>query len=482
MNVLFCSSEVSPFVKVGGLADVVGSLPIALKRLGVDARVLIPRYEHLATNPILKPTGLTFTVEAAGKAEKVRIFETTLPDSDIIVYLLENETYLSHGSVYNQHGTDDPFLEISRFLFFSRAAVTAIKKLDWTPDVLHCHDWCTALLPSFAKLEKTLAATPTLVTIHNLAHQAVWNDGDIFKFLGEGSRALDNFSKRDSRGDFNFLQQGVLNATGVNTVSPTYAKEILTHEYGERLENDLRSRQSSLVGILNGIDINIFNPATDPAIRVHYTSETIEKKRENTLALHERCGFPPDASVPTFAFIGRLAEQKGTDLLVEISERLVQAGARLVVLGTGLENLEKTLTKLAEQFPHQVYCRIGFDAAFAQLIYAGADALLMPSKFEPCGLGQLIAMRYGTVPIVRSTGGLKDTVTDVTDDPKGGTGFTFTKFSADALWRSVSAALKYYADRQAWHELARRGMQQDHSWDASAREYINLYEHLDSKK
>jgi len=476
MNVLFVSAEVTPFAKVGGLADVVGALPIALERIGVDVRILMPRYEHLTNLTPMTVAIDHVDVEVDGGIERVRVHRATLPNSRVTVYFLENQTYISQGPIYDERGTADPFIELKRFLFFSKAAVTVIAKLNWRPDVIHCHDWHTALIPSLSGIIRGTVGINTVLTIHNLAHQGVWNAADILKFLKLSEADHQNFRTRDRRGDFNLMQQGLLAASAVTTVSPTYAKEILTPEYGEGLDSDLKRKRPSVIGILNGIDTERFDPSNDPAIRIRYDVVAPGKKRENTLALHERCGLKPNAEVPTFAFIGRLAEQKGLDLILASQKLLLQNGARLIVLGTGMPEIERQLAELAKARPDQVYCKLGFDAKLAQQIYAGADMLLMPSKFEPCGLGQMVAMRYGTVPIVRSTGGLKDTVPDADADPKNGLGFNFTTYSTRAFQSAIRRARTAFADRTAWDALILRCMRQDLSWQRSAHAYLKLYE------
>ncbi|MBI5404886.1 MAG: glycogen synthase [Candidatus Kerfeldbacteria bacterium] len=478
MNILFISAEATPLAKAGGLADVVGALPLALRKLGVDVRIMMPRYEVLGGNPILETIIERVPVEVGGQIYDVRVHRGRLPDSDVDVYLLENETFLSHGPIYNEHGQTDPFFEMQRFLFFSKAALTVIPELNWTPDILHCHDWHTGIVPSLASIMRGTVGMQTVVTIHNLAHQGVWKATDVLGFLGFSEKDHDRFALRDRRGDFNLLQQAIRSASVVNTVSPTYATEILTPEYGEGLEEELRSKQPPVKGILNGIDTTHFDPATDHRIRVQYDRTSIERKRENTLALHELCGFTPSLERMTFGFIGRLTEQKGVDLILQAQDAILKNGSRLIVLGTGMPEIEQALGELAKRYPDQVYCKLGFDAAFAQQLYAGSDALLMPSKFEPCGLGQMVAMRYGTIPIVRATGGLADTVPDVTSDPTRGLGFSFSPYEAAALSAAIDRAREYFGRPADWTALIQRCMGQDLSWERSARAYLKLYESI----
>lgn len=475
MKVLFVSSEAAPFAKVGGIADVVGALPRALQGLGIDVRVVIPRYSTITPGGGAHVLLRDVAVRANGAAELCTVYETALPDSTIPVYLVENIKYLSRGPIYNEHGDEDPFTELSRFMFFDLSIAAMIPLLGWTPDIVHCHDWHTGLVPALLKIAGRNDIN-SVFTIHNIAHQGVWKAEDVFTFIGAAPTAVPEFKARDPRGDFNLLQQGILGASYVNTVSPEYAREILTPEYGERLETVLKSRKGHLSGILNGIDTTRFNPATDTHLRVRYDTETIKMKLENKLALHEQCGFGADAAVPTYGFVGRLAEQKGVDLIAAITPLFAEENARLIILGTGIPQIEQQLAALAARYPDHLSVKIAFDDIFAQHIYAGADMLLVPSKFEPCGLVQMIAMRYGTPTIVRATGGLKDSVPDVDADPAHGLGFAFSAYTPKALTDAVRRSLASYRDPKRWQRLVHRCMAHDFSWDRSAHSYLALYE------
>lgn len=477
MNVLFASAEVTPFAKAGGLADVVGSLPIALRKFGVDVRIIMPRYEHLSGSPRLDLLLQKIEVAVDGGIELVKLYHARLPGTEVPVYLIENDTYLSHGPIYNQRGTTPLFSELARFLFFSAAVVAVLPQLGWRPSVIHCHDWHTGMLPLLVE-RGSLRDIKTVFTIHNLAHQGVWNAAEVFRFLGLRERDHPNLKERGAHKDLNLLQQGMLGATLVNTVSPQYAQEILTPQFGLGLERSIqkRKRAKEFSGILNGIDTALFNPATDRHIRVRYERNSLAKKTENKKALHELCGFSPDTTIPTFGFIQRLAEQKGIELLAAKSTMFVEAGARLVVLGSGHQRYERLVEGLTAKYPKNIHARIGFDAPFAQHIYAGADMFLVPSKFEPCGIGQMIAMRYGTLPIVHATGGLKDTVPDLDEHPDTGLGFTFSSFTPDAFWGAVERALRVYKNSARWLALMDRCMTADFSWDHPAREYLAVYE------
>ena len=473
MKILFVASEVAPYAKIGGIADVIGALPIALKNLGIDVGVIVPRYERLTETPTLEV--LLHDVEVrVGKTERCTVYRGTLPHSDIPVYFIENIRHLSRGPIYNEHGTGDPFSEMTKFLFFSAAVTSALPLLGWKPHVIHCHDWHTAVVPALLRAMGRQDAR-TLLTIHNIAHQGVWNAHDVTAFLGPMDGGGYLTKHLDGHGDFNALQQGILAATMINTVSPGYAKEILTPEFGEGLDTVLTERKDRTSGILNGIDEEFFNPETDPALRVQYNVHSIEKKIENKLALEEQCGLSTDRRVPVFGFIGRLADQKGIELILKNCEAFARARARVVLLGAGLSDIEHRIRSIVKRYPDTFYAKIGFDSEFAQHIYAGCDFILVPSKFEPCGLVQMIAMRYGTPAIVRATGGLKDSVIDVSDHDRG-LGFVFNDFSPEALWSVVERAISLYRKPDEWRNLMVRCMNQNFTWERSAREYLSLYE------
>jgi len=478
MNVLFAASEVTPFAKAGGIADVVGALPIALQKLGCDVRLIIPRYESLTGSPRLEGVLRDVPVMVDGGEEYCEVFRTTLPDSTIPVYFIENRKYLSRGPIYNEHGQERPFAEMSRFLFFSAAVTAVIPKLGWMPQIVHCHDWHTGMIPTL--LGRTgLNDTKTVMTIHNIAHQGVWNPHDIMGFLGiPETEERYHLDARDARGNFNVLQQGIMNATIVNTVSPTYAKEILTPEFGEGLQNTLNAQQGKLAGILNGINTTRLDPATDQNITARYDRNSLDKKAENKRALQQQCGLKQDPAIPILGFVGRLAGQKGIDLILENCTLMAKAGIQLVLLGTGLPDIEKRVTAATERHPGNVFANLGFDNAFAQRIYAGSDLVLVPSSFEPCGLVQIIAMRYGTPAIVRATGGLKDTVPDADSDPVHGLGFSFDEFTGEALWEAIVRSMRWYKNPTQWRMLITHCMDQDFSWDSSAKKYHALYERI----
>ncbi|MCK4968475.1 MAG: glycogen synthase, partial [Candidatus Aenigmarchaeota archaeon] len=432
MRVLFVSAEVAPLAKVGGLADVVGSLPKALKKLDVDARIIMPAYETIDQEKYaIKLVKKNIKVSFGQVQESVDLLETKLPDSHVKVYLLSNQRYLSKDGVYAQGGT---FAEIQRFLFFSQAVLAIIPALDWQPEIIHCQDWHTGLIPLLLNLyqkNKHLLGIKTLFTIHNLAMQGRWNWSAVMKFLGLTGNEHPNLQVKFNGPygqDIDLIEQGILGADLINTVSKSYAQEILTKQYYQRgLGKTLRQRAKDIVGIVNGIDIESWNPQTDTNICQQYSVKNVRQKKKNKLFLQKKLALLPKQKIPLIGLISRLAEQKGIDLIVSIVGEIVKAGAQLVILGTGNRQLEKKLAEISKQYPGQVSVTLCFDAKLAHQIYAGSDFFLMPSRFEPCGLGQLIAMRYGTVPIVRATGGLRDTIKNVIfkNNKIKGTGFVF---------------------------------------------------------
>jgi len=464
MKVLFVAAEATPLVKVGGLADVIGSLPKALVEMGHDVRVIMPRYGIIndADFP-MSPVIDSFDVEALKMTEAVSLGLTEL-GGGVKVYLVDSDEFRSSTEVY---GKD----ELRRFFLFCRAVLDILHKLDWQPDIFHCHDWHTALIPLWLKRNNYHYAS--IFTIHNLAYQGFFDDN----FLIDAEMEKD-WQLRPADAPvppLNFMSQGILWADMVTTVSETYAREILTPEYGAGLDYLLRYRQERLLGIVNGLDYYEFNPATDAAIPSNYDIATADKRTNNKLALQKRAGLAEDALVPLIGMVSRLDEQKGLDILTASFDSLFQKPeAQMVILGKGREEYHNLLRQAASRYPQQLAVFIDFDDALARLIYAGCDMFLMPSRFEPCGLGQLIAMRYGAVPIVRHTGGLVDTVQELTQDLSKGSGFVFQDYDSEAMLATVRWSINSYRNK-AWRNVVRRIMALDFSWQASAIKYEALY-------
>lgn len=474
LKILFVSSEVSPFAKTGGLADVAGSLPQALVAAGHDIRIAMPRYRPV--NYQMK-TILDFPINMRGKKETAIIRESYIPvkvsecNDKVPIYFIDNYQYFDRDNLYCY------FDEAERFAFFCRAVVEMLPKLDFRPDVIHCNDWQTgpiaALVREQYKSDPFYKDTATIFTIHNLFYQGNYPK-ECLEVLGFG---YDYFhpDKMEYYGQVSYLKAGLVYSDIINTVSRTYAQEIQTPEYGERMEGLLRKRAHNLYGIVNGIHYCEFDPATDSCILRNYDHQSVEKKKENKYALQEAMKLP-QSDVPLIGLISRLVDQKGLDLLKEIFGELMKLDLQFVLLGTGDTNYEQFFADMAKKYPDKVAVYIGFNGPLAQQIYAGCDMFLMPSRFEPCGLGQLISLRYGTIPIVRATGGLADTVANFDPITGKGNGFVFKNYRSADLSEAIGRALYVYRERKdMWAQLVKEAMTSDFSWTNSAAEYEKLY-------
>ncbi len=476
MDILFASSEAHPLIKTGGLADVSGSLPRAILGQRHDIRVIIPAYREILRHA--QHLTLAAYLELEGVSQPVRILGGRLPGGNVKLYLVDSPSHFDRAG--NPYTTSDgkPWPDnAERFTVFCRAihalAVDAAG-LDWQPDIVHCNDWQTGLVPIM--LRETPSAPASIFTIHNLAYQGLF-DWKTFKSLKLPASwwSADALEFHDS---FSFIKGGLVFADWLTTVSPTYADEICTPEFGYGLEGLLNHRRGHLTGIINGVDYTVWNPGRDLHIPVQYNRRSLFHKTENKRDLQERFALPVDNDTPLFAVISRLVEQKGIDLILEIVPELVKQNAQLVVLGSGDSQLETALELASTRHPDHIGIHIGYNETLAHGIEAGADIFLMPSRFEPCGLNQIYSLRYGTVPVVRRTGGLADTIVDTTPETledKTATGFCFDKAEASALWSSVERALEHYRKPEYWAQIVDTGMRQDFSWKRSAQQYVELY-------
>ncbi len=441
----------APFAKTGGLADVAGSLPLALGRLGIEVMVLMPKYR-----------GIEFS-------------EKRLSDH-VQVHFIEHEPFFNRSGLYG-HQDSDYADNLDRFSYFSRECLTAAKRLGFKPDVAHAHDWHASLIPVLLKTEfladDFFKQTKSLLTIHNLAYQGVFAASE-YKKIGL-SQELFSVAGFEFYGMVNLLKAGLLFADRLNTVSPAYAKEIQTVEFGCGLEGVLRQRKNKLSGILNGIDTQAWNPATDTKLSAGYSAESLAGKKICKASLQKKYGLEVNPQIPLLAVVSRLAHQKGLDLIAQALPDLISSPLQLVILGDGDADYRRLFERLGRDYPAQVKVSLGFQVMAAHEIYAGADLFLMPSQFEPCGLGQLISMRYGTIPVVRATGGLKDTVIDADQDPKKGNGFSFDLFDSKSFLSAVNRAMKAYRDQERWNLLMTCAMKCNFSWDESAKKYEQLY-------
>lgn len=483
---MFLAAEAAPLAKAGGLGDVAGALPKALAELGADIRLCLPFYGLIDQKKYpAKKIISRLAVSMGDKDKTINIWQTNLPGAKIPVYLIEHDFFNSNeiysGARLILDGKYTRLInDVKRFAFFTRSALAAAEKLNFQPDIVHANDWHTALAADFIKTinqkNNFFAKTKTLYTIHNLANQGLTKP-DIINYAKINSNLA--IIKTDALdGNINFMVQGILGSGLINTVSQTYAKEILSKKYGAGLEKILKQRKNHLYGILNGLDTDFFNPAADNLIRQKYSLKNLDEKTANKLELQKILGWPVNKNIALVGLVSRLVWQKGLDL---ITEKFSKLNCQFVFLGTGQGELERQLRDLTKKYQQKFSAQIKFDEKLAHLIYAGADIFLMPSRFEPCGLGQMIAMRYGTVPLVRSTGGLADTVSPLIKGVEGikPTGFTFKKYNGQELYNTINQALEvYYKNKPLWIKLQINGLKQDFSWHKSARHYLRLYRKL----
>jgi len=481
LRVLFATPECAPWVKTGGLGDVSAALPAALEARGLDVRVLLPAYR-----PVLAATAAhrreLASVPASARFPAARLFEAPLP-SGVPAWLIDCPAlYDRDGGPYQDPATDGDWPDNAlRFAALARVAALLAGESSpagWRPQVLHCNDWQTALAPAYRRFAGGAGAA-AVVCIHNLAFQGLFPPETAGAI--ELAPAVYSIDGAEFYGRLSFLKAGLAYADAITTVSPTYAQEIQREPLGFGLQGLLAARSGELHGILNGIDEGVWNPAIDPLIACRYDVEHVAAKPENKLALQERLGLPADRDVPLLGFVGRLTEQKGVDLIAAAGPRITAGGAQLAVLGAGERALEEALQALARAHPRSVAVRVGFDERLAHLIEAGADAFLMPSRFEPCGLNQMYSQRYGTPPVAHATGGLNDSVVDCTPATLAdgtATGFLFREPTADALASAVERALSAHRDAATWQALQRNGMARNFGWGASAARYVELYRSL----
>ena len=480
LKVLVVSAEVSPFAKVGGLADVAGALPKALKAMGHDVRVAMPGYKMVSDHCQTKTALKSLTVPLGWRKVKCSVKQTSI-GKDIPVYLI--------SAPYFDKSVDSKTVYVpgsEPYAFFAKAVLDMLRAMDWKPDVIHCNDWHTGLLPVYKSViyphDPVVGDASCVFTIHNLAYQGNF-DASVLPDYGL-PEWLYTMDKVECYGSVNFLKAGIVFSDLVSTVSPTYSHEIMTKEYGCRLEGLLTYMNSGgrLRGILNGIDYEEFDPATDKRIPHNFSLEAMGGKAKDKKELQKAMGLPMEPKAPVIGLVSRLADQKGLDLIKSAATKMLGMGVQFVVLGTGDAQYEKFFAKLEKDHPTQVKVNLGFDAKLAQLIYAGSDMFLMPSRFEPCGLGQLIALRYGTIPIVRATGGLADTIVDYRQtstssvQASDSNGFVFTDYTYRALLDAVKRAVETYGRKPEWKKLVQTALASDFSWESAAGRYVELYQ------
>jgi starch synthase len=477
MKVLIASSEIVPFAKTGGLADVTGALPKALRRVGVEADGILPLYRAVPRDRFrMTQAGPPVRIPVGRRVETGIVEETDAGDG-ATAYLVRNDRYFDREFLYGTR--DGDYVDnCERFAFFCRAVTEWLIHSGRRYDIIHCNDWQTALIPAYVKTlyagAEGVRETATVFTVHNLGYQGIFWNHD----LPLTGLPWDLFTPKglEFYGKLNLLKAGLVFADVLSTVSPTYSREIQTPEYGHGLDGVLAERREDLYGILNGVDYDEWDPSVDRFIAARYSKDDLSGKAACRTDLLAEFGWTGPVAEPVIGMIGRLTVQKGFDLIEQVGEWLAAQPLRLVILGAGERRYEELLAELGRRHPDRISIRLAYDNRLAHKIEAGADIFLMPSRYEPCGLNQIYSLRYGTIPVVRSTGGLDDTVTDADEDPEGGTGFVFRRYEAGALRDALSRALAAYADRPRWEAIRRRGMEKDFSWDASARAYALLYE------
>ncbi len=469
MKVLFAAAEAHPFVKTGGLADVIGALPKALKSAGVDVRVILPKYRGIPDKFVSQMEHVAALTVPIGWRNQYCGIERIVYDG-IPVYFIDNEYYFGRDGIYGY--MDDG----ERFSFFNRAVLECLETLDFQPDVLHCHDWHAAVIPMLLQAHYRhnpfYSEIRTVFTIHNLLYQGVFPYSVLGELLG-----LDDsyFLGVEYYGNVNFMKAGIVYSDHITTVSPTYSEEIRTAYYGYGLDGLLSSRADSLSGIVNGIDTKIYNPASDPQIYTRYRTN-LAKKAENKIALQQELGLPVAPYIPLVAMVTRLVDSKGLDLLTRVlDELLYYDDIQFVLLGTGDEVYERWFREAQWRYPNKLSSQILFSDALSRKIYAASDLFLMPSKFEPCGIGQLLALRYGSIPVVRETGGLNDTVHAYNEETGEGNGFTFKDYNAHDMMYTLRRAVSFYQKPEHWKKVTKNAFAGDYSWNVSAQQYMEIY-------
>jgi starch synthase len=481
MQILFCAPEVAPFAKTGGLADVAGSLPESLRKLGCDVRIFMPLYRcvrekttglHLLAQRIAVPVGI--------HGYHIHLWESCT-ESGIPIYLLEKDEFYDRSYLYGTPVRGDYEDNAERFIAFSLAVKQLCAALGWYPSIFHLHDWQAGLVAAYLRLiwryDPKFFHTGTVFTVHNIAYQGNFPAG--FFSLTNLPPTAWSMQGIEFWGQCNFLKAGLVYSDFITTVSPRYASEITTTDFGYGLEGVLKERQDSLRGILNGIDTGEWAPEIDPHLPQNFNAGDLSGKKVCKEALCDRAGFSKKTrGYPLLGMIGRLAFQKGFDLLKEILPDLMGLAVNLIILGTGDAAIEEDIREMEKLYPDRLMLARQFDDEMAHLIEAGADIFLMPSRYEPCGLNQMYSLRYGTIPVVHATGGLDDSVTDVLAYADSGTGFKFYKFEPEAFFDAIKSALELFRDGNKWVEIQKRAMAQDFSWDRSARQYIEVYEKM----
>ena len=483
MRIVFISPEMAPFAKTGGLADVAGTLPKEIQALGREVICFVPKYKKIDVQHWpLKEAVARIQIPMGSEVETGRVFRYDHP-AGFRVFFIDQPEYFSRDELYGTPLGDYPDND-RRFAFFQRGMFEALRALNIKPDVIHGHDWQTGLVPVYLKTlysnDSFFAKTKTVFTVHNLGYQGNFPP-DSLPLTGLSWEEF-KMEKLEFYGKVSFLKGALVYADALTTVSPRYAQEIQSKEFGCGMEGVLQMRRRDLSGIVNGIDPEEWNPEKDPDLASNFSAKKLEGKSVNKAALQKENRFKVDEKIPLFGIITRLADQKGLDILAPALESLMKRGIQLVLLGTGEEKYQQVFRDFAKKHPHQLGVHLVFDPKMAKRIYAGSDVFVMPSRYEPCGLGQLISYRFGTVPLVRETGGLADTVKDFNPETGVGTGFVFKEYQSQALLRGVDRLLEVYRNSKLWQKLVKNGMEMDFSWRVSAKKYVELYDRIERKQ
>ena len=482
MKICFVTSESEPFVKTGGLADVSGSLPLALTKLGCEVKIFLPFYDMIDSRRfgINSVKGIeNLEVKLGKKTSAFNLYTCRLSDTFIDVYFVDCPEYFHRKKVYTNDEDED-----ERFILFQNAVLISLQRLNWSPDIMHCNDWQTALIPAYIKknfrTDGLFRKTASVFSIHNIAYQGVFDKSSFLKtnFPVDDFQPLGPFEFNDL---FCFLKAGIRYADIVTTVSPTYAKEIQTEKYGAGLEGVLVNEKEKLFGILNGINDEVWNPQSDNLIYLKYCESCFEKKIKNKKELLKKAKLKFHEDTPLIGIVSRFAWQKGFELFEPIIQDLLAKDLQIIVLGEGEAQYEKFFKKISDAYPEKVHAFVEYNNEIAHQITAASDIFLMPSKYEPCGLNQMYSLKYGTVPVVRKTGGLADTVRDADEYNEKGNGFTFDDFNSKHFFKKIERALEYYMDKEKWRNIVKIGMNEDFSWNKSAKKYIEIYEKALSK-
>lgn len=485
-KIWYVASEVSPFAKTGGLGDVTGAFPKELKNKNHEVRVIMPKYKTInerkyILREVIRLKDIPVTIN--GITKTINVKSAFLPDSKVQIYFIEIPEFFGRNGIYTDQATGKDFEDnAQRFAYFCKGALETLKILSWRPDIIHCNDWQSALVPIYLKTlyqdDEFLGGIKSVYTIHNLAYQGIF-DKSLAPALDLDENLISDDQTVGHNGQINLMKGAIKNADWVTTVSKTYAAEISSDEkFGYGLQNFLKEKKNKFTGIVNGVDYNVWSPETDKFIPFKFSSEKMEGKEQNKQAVLTRVNIPYDPKVPVLGMISRVVEQKGYKILLEAMDELMALDVQVIILGTGDKELEKELKKYQTKYSGKISINAAFDETLAHMVEAGSDMFLMPSAFEPCGMNQMYSLKYGTLPIVYKTGGLADTISEINIEDKTGNGIMFDKFTGKELLRAIKRALKYYKKTEVWQELRLRLMEQDFSWEKPAQEFLEIYNTL----